>query len=142
MGNNTNDNYPAAAVRHFKDGKILHQYDRPDNAMCHYAFSAECGIKTLYEQLYSKSGFVLKHGVAKTWSEMLQYYDILRIMDARAGAFLGNRTIPARLFENHPARRYWDNITYTEDDLDQACAFSEQLTRQIISEILDGKIMI
>ena len=33
---NANDNYPAAALRHFHDAEILRDADAYENALCHY----------------------------------------------------------------------------------------------------------
>ena len=79
--NITRDNYPAAAMRHFIDAELLKERGRYDNAMCHYAFSAECVLKSLYELCSSRSGRALNHGIAEVWEDIKQYYAALGMMD-------------------------------------------------------------
>ncbi|MCI8591477.1 MAG: hypothetical protein HFI88_03820 [Lachnospiraceae bacterium] len=134
----TNDHFPEAAVRHFVDGKILQDADRADNAMCHYAFSAECAMKAIYEQICANRGYRLNHNVEEAWRDMQQYHAALQILDAKAGTLLGSRRIPEELFDGHPGRRYARDKGYTEGEMQGAGIFAEFLVRKLVSEVLNG----
>ncbi len=140
MSQDNNDNYPVAAVRHFVDGEILYEQNRWDNSMCHYAFSAECAMKTLYKQLCSNKEINLGHDIDKDWTDIQQYFSALKILDARAGTMLDQLTIPEKLFENHPSRRYRDDILYTSEDMQKTVKFAKQLIQKIVSMALDGRL--
>lgn len=137
--NRSRDNYPIAAVRHFADGKILHNNNRYDNAMCHYAFSTECAIKILYEVIQSNGAAGIGHAAAKIWDDIRQCFGILEVLDARTGVLLGQIRIPDNLFLRHPERRYEADLIYRITEVEDARVFSEQLVKEIVSEALDGK---
>ena len=138
MSQCTNDYFPEAAVRHFVDGKILQEANRADNAMCHYAFSAECAMKAIYEQICANRGYRLNHNVEEAWRDMQQYHTALQILDAKAGTLLGGRRIPEALFDGHPGRRYARDKGYTEEQVQESGQFAEFLVRKLVSEVLDG----
>lgn len=138
--NRTLDNYPAAAMRHFIDAELLKKRGRNDNAMCHYAFSAECVLKSLYELCTSRSGRVLNHGIADVWDDITQYYAALGMLDAKTEIILSKETIPDKLFERHPERRYEDDIEYTESEVEQAGRFTGKLVHELVLGMLDGYV--
>ena len=45
------DDYRAAAVRHYRDAKLLDNHDRVENADHHYGLAAECGLKEALKQM-------------------------------------------------------------------------------------------
>ena len=73
---NANDNYPAAALRHFHDAEILRDADAYENALCHYAFSVECAQKALLYWKYQLRPSA--HGIDKDWT---QVSSLLKIAD-------------------------------------------------------------
>lgn len=135
------DNYPAAAVRHYKDGELLKKYYRTNNAMCHYAFASECAIKALYCAMRGDRAGRTTHDAAGLWGDLQQYCQILGIMNAKTGIIFSRKKIPERLFEDHPGRRYQSDAEYAESDMQEASEFSEMLIQEVISELLDGRIM-
>lgn len=134
------DNYPVAAVRHFVDGKILHDHNRLDNAMCHYAFSAECAIKILYSIVQGTGTVGLGHNAEAVWEELQQSFGILEILDARTGVLMGQTRIPQKLFAGHPVRRYESGMDFTAVELEESYLFAERLTNEIVNEALDGRL--
>lgn len=138
MGRNR-DNYPVAAVRHFADAQLLWENDRKDNAMCHYAFSAECVIKAMYGQFCTNHGTDLKHGVKSVLEDMIQYYAALRILDAKSDLILEYAAPPQRLFMRHPGRRYEADLPYTDEELRASHDFTRnELVKQLKQLLLGG----
>ncbi len=137
---NTNDNFSVAAARHFVDGELLQNQNRFNNAMCHYAFAAECAMKAMYEQVCANKGRKLGHELAQEWSKIEQYYFTLRILDAKAGTLFSKMSLPDKVFERHPERRYEKDIHYEEEDVEEARLFTGQLIHKIVSDALDGSI--
>lgn len=136
------DRFPEAAVRHYHDGVILHQANRYDNAMCHYAFSAECAIKAFkmqFQQVYSvhsRDG----HDVVPAWQSMAEYHELLGVLDPHLSLLIGIGAPPQVLFQEHPARRYRNDISYTEADLSECKAFTDRLAQQVITAAIDGRL--
>lgn len=137
--NTGNDNYPVAAVRHYTDAEILASHKRMDNAMCHYAFCAECSIKNLYSRM-PVSNLKLGHKVSENWEDIRQFFNVLEVMDAKTGVILGQLSLPDRLFYHHPERRYESDTVYREGEVKAAADFSEGLIKEIVLEALDGRI--
>lgn len=135
----TKDNFPAAAVRHFNDGVLLMENERPDNAMCHFAFAAECAIKTLYGIHYAANPKYLGHNMEKAWEDIKLCYNSMEIMDAGAGEWMGRLQMPDCLFRDHPQRRYGDDVEYSDRDLKQSEKFAEELIDKLIEYALDGR---
>lgn len=131
--NTVNDNYPVAAVRHYMDAQILASHGRMDNAMCHYAFCAECVIKNLYNRI-PKNDLRLGHKVNENWEDIRQFFQILEVMDPKTGAILGQLNLPDRLFYHHPERRYENDTAYSENDLKAALEFSGGLMKEVVLE--------
>ena len=137
------DHYPEAAVRHYIDGKLLHENNRYDNAMCHYAFSAECAIKALIDQLRQIYPAILnrpRHEVLEDWQSITDYHDLLGVLYPQISMLGGLGTPPAILFDGHPQRRYWNDKNYTSASLTACGEFVSQLSAWIISAAIDGKL--
>ena len=56
------ENYAAAALRHWKDAKLLEEKNCMENADHHYGFAAECAIKKVLIELpdFSNTGVLEK----------------------------------------------------------------------------------
>lgn len=138
------DCYPEAAVRHYIDGTILYQNTRYDNAMCHYAFSAECAIKALWEQfrvVYPQLPPLNKsHSVEVDLASMITYCELLGLWDPRLSLLLRLDNLPSVLFTRHPERRYQNDIDFTDMEVISSEQFAAQLNRQIISAAIDGRL--
>lgn len=137
------DCYSEAAVRHYIDGGILFQNTRYDNAMCHYAFSAECAIKALWEQfrvVYPQLPLDKIHSVEADLVSMITYCELLGLWDPRLSLILGLDSLPPVLFEKHPGRRYQNDINFTDAEVISSEKFAAQLNRQIISAAIDGRL--
>lgn len=137
------DRFPEAAVRHYNDGLILHQRNRYDNAMCHYAFSSECAIKVFrkqFEQIYHVNSQTL-HNVEPTLSDMVQFHELLGILDSRLSLLIGTEVPPSVLFKKHPNRRYRNDINYTDNELAACEMFANRLVRQIVIAAIDGRLV-
>ena len=137
------DRFPEAAVRHWLDGKMLHQAHRYDNAMCHYAFSAECAIKAFRNQLlqaYTGKDGKRTHEVEPFWEALTEYYELMGILNPKLSLLIGIGAPPPRLFQDHPDRRYYNDINYTASDLAECEEFVTRLIQQVISAVIDGKL--
>lgn len=141
MGNNSGslDKYPVAAVRHLIDARILKDKDRRDNAMCHYAFAAECALKVMYANAFPKSGQGFGHKVGEQWDDIAQYYAAFQTFDVKLEALLGKIAVPDKLFDRHPTRRYENDGTYSKEDLQDADSFAGIVVAEIIEEFIDGR---
>lgn len=65
-----NENFSNAAKRHWKDGQLLHEQKRLDNADQLYGFAAECALKYALESLgYLRPEAHRKH-VNELWNKM------------------------------------------------------------------------
>lgn len=143
--------YPEAAVRHYRDGVILHQADRYDNAMCHYAFAAECAIKAFRTQLYkfyaarNPSAPIIReilkvHKVDSTLISMTAYHELLGVLDPHFSLLTDTEGLPSVLFQEHPERRYGNDVSYTDTDLSTCEAYVGRLVRQVIAATIDGRL--
>lgn len=136
------DNYPAAAMRHYRDAVILQENGRLDNAMCHYAFCAECFVKVLYDNVCHTGGRGLGHKIEQAYASLVDFYSFICMRDAKTEIMLGNDALPDCLFKNHPARRYWDDITYTEEDVQEVKALTERMMQELVMQLIDGRIFL
>lgn len=145
------DRFPEAAVRHYHDGVILRQADRYDNAMCHYAFSAECAIKAFRIQLHqfykirNPSGPVVKeklisHAVDSVMPSLIEYHELLGVLDPHFSLLIGVEVPPTILFQEHPVRRYGNDVNYTDIELSVCESFTSRLVKQVIAAALDGRL--
>lgn len=60
------ENYAEAALRHWKDAKLLEEENRVENADHHYGFAAECAIK---KALITLPAFSIIGVLEKTYKE-------------------------------------------------------------------------
>lgn len=134
--------YSIAAARHNQDGKILLSTDRIDNAMCHFAFSAECSLKAFWEAFqemnnrFPKVKFVHKE---KELNEFLRDYYWLTVWNPTLAFLSGLETIPNILFQDHPDRRYYDNQNYTAEEIKKSEHYSDMLLQRLVECALDGQ---
>lgn len=133
------EDYLVASVRHLQDAKLLHDNNRVENALCHYAFSAECAIKVLYnwsskQPPHSK---LMAHDLTENWNCILDNLDTLCAFDPKF-QLVCPTSIPSKLFDNHPSRRYLDNYLCSELELKACEEYVISLHSQIISILLDN----
>ena len=136
------DCYRVAAVRHFVDGCILHDQRRYDNAICHYAFSAECSIKAFQNQFAAYNHLNLQrhcHSVTRSWEELQAYHEMFGLLNANLYPIYGIGLPPSALFEDHPKRRYGQDRTYTVDEVDKCKEFAQTLIECLVNAELNGQ---
>lgn len=136
------DNFPIAAMRHFTDASFLRDIGRADNAVCHYAFSAECFIKTFYEVICQADGVNLKHKVENAYVDLVEMYSIVRMMDVRTDILFGQMQLPPKLFDNHPFRRYMKDIVYTDEEMNEIHNFIQKLMEELVLQAIDGRLKV
>lgn len=125
------DCYPVAAVRHLIDADLLYKQHRYNNAMCHYAFAAECVLKA----------FVLNPPTIHTISRLQELICIYtELLNPKFALLLGTGNPPQVLIDSHPARRYFSDIPYTNDEMQQAQLFTHSLVDKLIDAVLNGQI--
>lgn len=137
------DCFPEAAVRHYLDATMLYNAGRYDNAMCHYAFSAECAIKAFREQfgqVYPGIHSQPTHQIEPILESMTEYHELLGVLVPQLSIFIGIGTPPPILFQEHPQRRYGNDVNYIESDLAECKVFTAELARQVVSAAIDGKL--
>jgi len=132
------DHFPEATVRHYLDGQLLHQANRYDNAMCHYAFSAECAIKAFSEQLQKHVKHT--HNVEEILESLQSYHELLGILHPKLSLLIGIGEPPSVLFDKHPKRRYGNDVSYTAAELEACKEFASRLEEQVIAAAIDGKL--
>ncbi|WP_311145773.1 HEPN domain-containing protein [Stomatobaculum longum] len=133
------DCFPEAAMRHFKDAKILKDKQRYDNAMCHYAFSAECALKAILSASNrSKRG----HNLINLNANLLQVISTsagsLAFLNTKFSAAVQKNSVPPKLAQDHPERRYFASQSYTKTEIEEAEQYAEFLTDQIVQMVADG----
>lgn len=136
------DCFPETAVRHYLDGMLLHQEGRYDNAMCHYAFSAECAIKAFreqFQQFYHING-QMTHDIEPVLRYMTEYHELLGILNPHLSLLIGTGAPPSVLFLEHPVRRYGNDISYTDAELSACEAFTKRFMQQVIAAVIDGRL--
>ncbi len=134
------DHYPIAAFRHYADAVLLDQNDRMENALCHYAFSAECAIKAIYNWICGKSVTqkVDGHDVdRKVWVKATDNLDLLCAFYPKLSQLL-SFSLPGKLFDTHPDRRYADAYPCTRAELNECAAFVMKLRQVLLLNLLDG----
>jgi hypothetical protein len=137
------DHFPEAAMRHFEDANILKDKQRYDNAMCHYAFSAECALKAILSASHSlKWG----HNLIKLNANLLQVISTskgsLAFFDKKFLMAVQNNSVPPKLAKDHPERRYFASQSYTETEIKEAEQYAKFLTDQIRQMVIDGFLSI
>lgn len=136
------DRFPEAAVRHYLDGELLHQEGRYDNAMCHYAFSAECAIKAFLQQFQQVYHFnnQATHNIEPFLNYMTEYHELLGVLDPHLSLLIGTGAPPPILFREHPTRRYGNDISYTNAELSECKAFTGRFVQQVVAAAIDGRL--
>lgn len=137
------DCYPEAAIRHYLDGTLLCQANRYDNAMCHYAFSVECAIKAFvkqFQQIYPVPYRNPIHDVTENLESLSTYHELLGILNPQLSLLIGVDAPPPLLFQDHPGRRYRNDLNYTATEINTCAEYTAQMTQQIISAAIDGKL--
>lgn len=136
----TKDNYPAAALRHFHDAEILREAEAYENALCHYAFSVECAQKAL---LYWK--YQLKpsgHGIENDWKPVSSLLNAWASIDSGLVSAIPVGSMPQKLYEDHPSRRYQRNFDITEQEMTDCRDFAQGMEQAIVTMLIDGLITI
>ena len=133
------DNFPAAAIRHFHDAEILKNANSHENALCHYAFSVECAQKTL---LYWRNrGNAHGHDLDTRWNDKTQsLVEAWATLDGSVSAALPTGGIPTKLNEEHPHRRYYKSFPCSQQELEDCQHFAEKMQQTIICMMIDGLI--
>ncbi len=133
------DCYPIAAIRHFEDGVLLHRNGRKDNAMCHYAFSAECSAKAFAELLHL-SGRAQNHDAKGLIEDIALYTELSGMLNPKFALLLGMNDVPAVLFRDHPERRYGADGGYSDSDLRESGLYVEKLVNHLVEAVLNGQM--
>ena len=137
-----NDCYPVASIRHYQDGYLLETNKRYDNAMCHYAFSVECSLKTLLNQLNQSNKKIKSHDIEKLLQNTKLFTNFMRIINPKLVLLINSNKPPHVLFDGHPNRRYSNNIPYSVQDIEKSRKYTYFLIKDIINYILNGQIKI
>ena len=124
------DCYPVAAVRHLSDADFLYAQHRFDNAMYHYAFSVECVLKA-----FASSPPTI-HRIDRLQDLVCAYTELLH---PKFALLLGTGNPPLALAQNHPERRYYTDIDYTDNEMQQAQQFTHSLVDRLIDAQLNGQ---
>lgn len=134
------DCFPEAAMRHFKDANILKAQQRYDNAMCHYAFSVECALKVILLLATKRQKPV--HDLIKLNKNLLQVIFVsagsLAFLDSKFSVAVQKNSVPPKLAQDHPERRYFAKQSYTETEIEEAEQYAKFLTDQILRMVIDG----
>lgn len=132
------DCYHVASVRHLIDADLLYAQHRLDNAMCHYAFSAECALKCILNAFVSKAP--ITHNLDLLQDLVCAYTELLGLLHPKFTLLLGADTPPEALVQDHPKRRYFPDIDYTDTDMEQSQMFCHLLVQQMVDAVLNGQI--
>lgn len=134
----TNDNYPAASLRHFHDAEILKAANSSENALCHYAFSVECAQKALlyWSNHQSHSG----HRIEDDWPNVSPLLEAWASLDSSLYSALPNTPLPQKMYQDHPTRRYQKCFQITEQELTSCQKFAQEMESTIILMMIDGLI--
>ena len=137
---NANDNYPAAALRHFHDAEILRDADAYENALCHYAFSVECAQKALLYWKYQLRPSA--HGIDKDWTQVSSLLNAWDAIDSGLASAMPIGIMPPKLYKDHPSRRYQRCFDVTEQEMADCQAFAQSMEQVIMNMLMDGLITI
>jgi len=116
-----NEDYKTAANRHCKDGELLHTNCRYDNAVYHFGFAVECGLKHLL-QVNNKD--VPQNHDLKTFLENCMLEPALALR-------LNQSNLPPRLCYGHPERRYWPDNFFKQADSQLLKAYTQFVLKQV-----------
>lgn len=136
------DNYVISAIRHSLDGDCLLYAGRNHGAMGHYGFAVECFVKVLYKQITGNEGRTISHDMEQIYQELSAYYRYICFEDAKTDLMLKVQNLPRKLVNGHPQRRYWNDITYTEEELQETRELVERMRKELVGQVLDGRISI
>lgn len=128
------DYYSVAAIRHLVDANLLYENHRFDNAMCHYAFSVECVLKAFLSAPLRSHQLNILQDLVCTYSELLALFHPKFML------LFGIEKIPPILVQDHPERRYFEDINYTEAEMQQVQIFTNSLVNKMTSAVLNGQI--
>ncbi len=127
-----NDDFCAAALRHYDDMVALAEVDRYDGAVNHAGFVQECALKTrLVGQLTiaTLKGRDFGHDLrALSGPELC----LLAALGLPTGSELAAALKPNRVIDHkHPDRRYWPDH-WTSDDVEGVLQDAAVLLRELI----------
>ena len=134
------DCLPVASMRHFIDATILQNQGRFGDAVCHYAFSAECWIKIMLAH-YMQTTFRGHSFMENALVNLRDYFDIAGFSTPELYSVINFTLPPEVLFNGHPGRRYWADIPYTDSQVEDCRIFAENLMNNLALAVLDGKII-
>lgn len=134
------DNFPAASLRHYHDGTVLHTAGCSENALCHYAFSVECAQKAFLFWRYPMPRQYRLHSV--TSSEVSKCMLAWATLDGALSATLPTASIPPKLMEDHPSRRYRKRFPISAQELENCKTYAASMEQNVITMILDGLIQV
>ena len=134
----TNDNYPAATLRHFHDAEILKEANAYENALCHYAFSVECAQKTLL--YWHNNTTPSRHNMTTDWKNVSPLLQAWKTLDSSLASAVPETPLPSKLQKKHPHRRYERCFHVSTQDIVTAREFAQNMEHVIINMILDGLI--
>lgn len=130
------DNYPAASLRHYHDGAVLHAAGCPENALCHYAFSVECAQKAFLLWQHPISYAPRSHSIS--FSEISKCMLAWATLDGALSATLPTTALPPKLMEDHPSRRYRKEFPVSIQELQDCKTYAASMEQNVITMILDG----
>ena len=112
------ENYPAAAVRHFKDGSLLDDHGRLDNADQLFGLAAECGIKAALAPLLRRSSDsspakLLRMHVNELWEQV----PLTRLQRSHPGLFAALKCFPTPFQDWAIEQRYWSDKSVSREDV-------------------------
>lgn len=135
-----------AALRHYTDACILLQNDCPDNAVCLFANSAECVLKSLIEVYIGQNNrSILQYGYGHKGTCLLNdlYLFISNsfyasLLNPALGLKLYDFLLPDMLFHEHPERRYAETGRFNSQDSSACKSAAEFLIQEMIEQSIDG----
>lgn len=136
------DRYVIAAIRHSLDGDFLAGQGRNHGAMGHYGFAMECFIKVLYKKISLQNGRKINHDMDRIYKEIGTYYRYICFEDVKTDILFKTDRLPEKLTDGHPERRYWDDICYTQEEMQEVSMLMERIREEIVGQVLDGRINI
>lgn len=126
MPTSNKDCFSDACVRHRKDAEILLGEKRYDNAMHLFGFAVECALKTLVDKPQD-----YRHSIESLSSKVLVPFAITNPkLCLQIGA------VPIKLSDGHPERRYWSDGYFSEQDVEEAKIYANQIFDILLNEHL------
>lgn len=139
------ENFYKAAVRHWVDGKILEENGEYDNAVCMQGFSAECALKKILSKGISEEVIrKYSHEGNSMLQDLVMMFmsdnESLSILNPACGLVLSQIYLPEVLFADHPARRYYSDGKYSEENARVCREATEQILNEMFKLYIDGYI--